>query len=170
MNKRKLNTVFRIIKIAAKLDYAITNADVYGDCQSCVNYALCEAFGEESAGIWTKHWLKGMNKGSPWKDLDKVYIGHDITEEQAKIIVKILKSYGYKVEPEEYDPFTSFTIKEIPENVDALEKSLKAYLKENYPLDQEEVDGVAENIMGNWYATSFPTQWKEYVKDFMSYL
>jgi hypothetical protein len=112
MNKRKLNTVFRIIKIAAKLDYAITNADAYGDCQTCVNYALCEAFGEESKGIWTKHWTKGMNAGGPWKDLDDVYIGHDITEEQAKIIVKVLESYGYNVEPKEYNPHKCFVISE----------------------------------------------------------
>lgn len=112
MNKRKLNTVFRIIKIAASLEYAITNADTYGDCQTCVNYALCETFGEESKGIWTKHWLKGMNKGDAWKDLNKVYIGHDITEEQAKIIVRVLESYGYNVEPKEYDPRKCFVISE----------------------------------------------------------
>ena len=112
MDKRKLNEAFRIIKIAAKLDYAITNADNYGDCQSCVNYALCEAFGVESKGIWTKHWLKGMNKGRPWKELDEVYIGHDITEGQAEIIVQILERYDYKVEPREYNPHECFVISE----------------------------------------------------------
>ena len=113
MNKRKLNTVFRIIKIAANLDYAITNADAYGDCQTCVNYALCEAFGEESKGIWTKHWTKGMNAGGPWKYLDKAYICHDITEEQAKTIVKMLEHYGYNVEPKEYNPYKCFVISEV---------------------------------------------------------
>lgn len=113
MNKRKLNTVFRIIQTAAKLDYAITNADAYGDCNTCVNSMLCDMFGVESKGIWTKHWTKGMNAGGPWKDLDNVYIGHDITEEQAKIIVKILESYGYNVHPKEYDPNKCFVISEV---------------------------------------------------------
>lgn len=112
MNKRKLNTVFRIIQNAANLDYAITNADTYGDCQTCVNSMLCDIFGVESKGIWTKHWTKGMNAGGPWKDLDDVYIGHDITEEQAKIIVQILEHYDYKVEPREYDPCECFVISE----------------------------------------------------------
>ena len=112
MNKRKLNTVFRIIKIAANLDYAITNADAYGDCNTCVNSMLCEAFGVESKGIWTKHWTKGMNKGGPWKDVDDVYIAHDITEEQAKTIVKVLEHYGYNVEPKEYNPLKCFVISE----------------------------------------------------------
>ena len=112
MNKRKLNTVFRIIKIAANLDYAITNADEYGDCNTCVNSMLCETFGVESKSIYTKHWTKGMNAGGPWKDLDDVYIGHDITEEQAKIIVRVLESYGYNVEPKEYNPSKCFMIKE----------------------------------------------------------
>ena len=116
MNKRKLNTVFRIIKIAANLDYAITNADAYGDCQTCVNYALCEAFGAESKGIWTKHWTKGMNKGCAWKDLDKVYICHDINEEQAKTIVKVLEHYGYNVEQKEYDPCKCFVISDAQDD------------------------------------------------------
>lgn len=113
MNKRKLNTVFRIIQNAAKLDYAITNADAYGDCNSCVNYELAEQFGVESKGIYTKHWLQGMNKGCPWKELDDVYIGHDITEEQAKIMVGILETHGYAVEPREYDEMKCFCIKEV---------------------------------------------------------
>lgn len=112
MNKRKLNTVFRTIQIAAGLDYAITNADNYGDCQSCVNSMLCDIFGVESKGIWLKHWTKGMNAGGPWKDLDDVCIGHDITEEQAKIIVRVLEHYGYNVEPKEYNPCQCFVIRE----------------------------------------------------------
>ena len=112
MNKRKLTTVFKDIKSKANLDYAITNADAYGDCNSCVNYELCEQFGVESKGIWAKHWLKGMNKGCPWKELDSVYIAHDITEEQAKIMVETLEANGYYVEPREYNPSECFKIKE----------------------------------------------------------
>lgn len=113
MNKRKLNSVFRVIAIAADLDYALTNVDAYGDCQSCVNSALCDIFGVESKGIWTKHWTKGMNAGGPWKNIDDVCIAHDIKEEQAKIIVKVLEAYGYKVEPREYNPLKCFVISEV---------------------------------------------------------
>ena len=115
MTKSKLNRVFNEIKIKANMDYAITNADEYGDCQSCVNYELCEQFGVESKGIWAKHWLKGMNKGCPWKDLDSTYIGHDITEEQAKIMIEVLEANGYEVEPKEYNPKKAFLIKEVVE-------------------------------------------------------
>ena len=74
---------------------------------------LCEEFGVESKGIWTKHWTKGMNAGGAWKDLDNVYIGHDITEEQANIVVKVLELNGYEVEPKEYNPRKCFVIKEV---------------------------------------------------------
>ena len=113
MNKRKLTTVFKEIKTKANMDYAITNADVYGDCNSCVNYELCEQFGVESKGIWAKHWLKGMNKGCPWKELDSVYIAHDITEEQANIMVQVLEANEYVVEPKAYDPRKCYCVKEV---------------------------------------------------------
>jgi hypothetical protein len=113
MNKSKLNRVFDKIKAEAKLDYAITDADIYGDCNTCVNSQLCEDFGVDSSGIYAKHWLTGMNAGGPWKALEDVYIGHDITEEQAKIMIKVLEENGYEVKPTEYDPKKSFCIKEI---------------------------------------------------------
>ena len=112
MNKIKLNRVFKEIKTKANMDYAVTSADKYGDCNSCVNWELAEQFGVDSKGIYTKHWLKGMNKGCPWKDLDDVYIAHDITEEQAKIMVGVLEANGYAVEPREYDALKCFCIKE----------------------------------------------------------
>lgn len=113
MDKRKLNRVFKEIKTKANLDYAVTNADEYGDCNTCVNSELAFEFGVESKGIYTKHWLKGMNKGCPWKELNMVYIGHDITEEQAKIMVEVLGANGYAVDPKEYNPSKAFCIKEV---------------------------------------------------------
>lgn len=112
MNKRKLNKVFDEIKSKAKMDYAITNADEYGDCNTCVNNGLVDAFGLDSTGIYTKHWLTGMNKGNAWKHLSYVYIAHDITEEQAKIMVDLLEQNGYDVEPKQYDSTKSFKISE----------------------------------------------------------
>lgn len=102
MNERKLNKVFSEIKEKANMDYAIINAAEYGDCN----------FGMDSKGIYVKHWLKGTNAGGPWKNLNKLYIGHDITAEQAEKMIKILKDNGYSVKPEKYDSDISFLIKE----------------------------------------------------------
>lgn len=112
MDKRRLNKVFKEVKEKAQLDYAITNTDDYGDCCTCTNYALADEFGIDSRGIFTKHWLKGMNKGCAWKDLDKVYIAHDIIEEQANIMIDVLENNGYDVEPKQYDSSKCFMIKE----------------------------------------------------------
>lgn len=112
MNKRKLNKVFSEIKEKANMDYAITNTDEYGDCNACVGSKLAFEFGTDSKGIYAKHWLKGTNAGGPWKNLNHVYIGHDITAEQAEIMVKILKDNGYSIKPEKYDADISFLIKE----------------------------------------------------------
>ena len=113
MDKRKLNKVFKEVKIKAHLDYAITNTDEYGDCNTCVNSELADVFGIDSKGIYAKHWLKGMNAGGAWKNLDDVYIGHDLTEEQGKILIDVFKENGYVIEPEKYDPYKSFNIKEV---------------------------------------------------------
>lgn len=113
MNKRKLNKVFELIKTKAKLDYAVTNADEYGDCNSCVNSQLAFEFGEDSKGIFAKHWLKGMNAGGAWKNVDSVYIGHDLTAEQAETLIAIFQENGYDIEPKEYNPTLAFEIKEV---------------------------------------------------------
>ena len=112
MDKIKLNRVFKEIKTKAKMDYAVSTPDKYGDCNTCVNSELAFEFGVESTGIYAKHWVTGMNAGGPWKYLDDVCIGHDITEEQAKIMVEVLEANGYVVEPREYDERRAFCIKE----------------------------------------------------------
>ena len=112
MDKIKLNRVFKEIKAKAKMDYAAPTPDKYGDCNTCVNYELADVFGEESKGIYAKHWVTGMNAGGPWKYLNGVYIGHDITEEQAKIMIKVFEENGYNIQPKEYDPSIAFYIKE----------------------------------------------------------
>lgn len=113
MNKRKLNEVFAIVKEKASMDFAITNTDDYGDCQSCVWSAVEDMFGFKSTGIYAKHWLRGTNKGKAYKYLDGLYIGHDITEEQAEILVEIFKENRYKITPEVYIPSQAFYIEEV---------------------------------------------------------
>ena len=113
MNARKVNTVFKKIKEATGMTYAITNTDDYGDCQSCVNYSLYSEFGGESTGIFLKHWRRGMNASGAIKNENRLLIAHDITEKQAKEMVKILESNGYVVTPREYNPAKCFIICEV---------------------------------------------------------
>ena len=113
MNKIKLNRVFKEIKTKASMDYAVPTPDKYGDCNSCVNSELAFEFGVDSTGIFAKHWTTGMNAGGPWQDLDDVYIAHDITEEQAKVMIAVFEANGYEIEPKEYDPSKAFLIKEV---------------------------------------------------------
>ena len=113
MNKRKLNRVFQQIKAETQMDYAVTHADVYGDCNTCVNFELASIFGIGSKGIYTKHWLKGMNAGKAWKYLDGVYIGHNITEKKKTKMITIFKANGYDIQPEVYDASKAFFIKEL---------------------------------------------------------
>ena len=103
MNGQKLSRVFKKVKEVAGLDYAITRPDSYGDCMTCVNYRLCELFGEDSKGIFAKHWMRGINRGRAYKDVKKVYVAHDITEEQFGKIKNVLEENGYVVEPSVYN-------------------------------------------------------------------
>ena len=109
MNKELLKKTFREWKKAANADYAITYPDSLGDCMSCVNYALCEKYGEESKGIFLKEWKHGMNRGDDVEYLTSVYIAHDITTEQAKAFYDVFCEH-YKVFPEEYDPAKCFEL------------------------------------------------------------
>jgi hypothetical protein len=109
MNKELLKATMRKYKKASKVDYAITNPDGLGDCQSCVNYALSEKYGEESKGVWVKHFTRGMNASGSIENQESVYIAHDITEEQANVLVEVF-SEAFKVFPKEYDPCKCFEI------------------------------------------------------------
>ena len=109
MNKEILKATFRAWKKAAKADYAITYPDALGDCQSCVNYALSEKYGEESKGIFLKEWKHGINGGSDVEHLKSVYIAHDITEEQAQIFYDVFGEH-YKVFPNEYSSRRCFEL------------------------------------------------------------
>ena len=115
MNKELLKETFRAWKKEAKADYAITYPDSLGDCQSCVNYALAEKYGEESKGIFLKEWKHGMNRGDDVECLKSVYIAHDITEEQAKVFYDVFGEH-YKVFPKEYNPARCFELfeKDMP--------------------------------------------------------
>ena len=118
MNKELLQRTFREWKKAAGADYAITNPSRLGDCMSCVNYALLEKYGEESKGIWAKHWTSGMNKeldlSSP--AVKEVYIAHDLTKEQAEKFYEVFGEH-FKVAPREYNPSKCFVLYDKDEDV-----------------------------------------------------
>lgn len=116
MNKELLKKTFREWKKAAKADYAITYPDNLGDCNSCVGYALCEKYGEESKGIFLKHWTHGMNADKPVEKVKSVYIAHDLTEEQAETVYQVFGQY-YNILPEKYDPYKCFQLFEKDEPV-----------------------------------------------------
>ena len=104
MNILKLKKALRESKKQAGLQFAILHPDRYGDCSSCVGASLCEKYGDSPNGIYVKHWDSGMNKS--YRDLcdeDEVCIGHDITEEQFKIIKEVFERVGFVVKNDEYD-------------------------------------------------------------------
>lgn len=112
MNKSKLTRTFNIIKASIPLDFAITNTDEYGDCDTCTWNAIIEKFGHESHGIYVSKWLHGINKSAPYKETKGVYIGHDLTLKQGQNLIILLKANGYNVEPGHYNPRTKFYITE----------------------------------------------------------
>lgn len=110
MNIEKLNNLFNKIKAEANLDYAIINTDDYGDCNTCVNDALCDKYGAKSKGVFVKHWMRGINAGDTLENLDFIFIAHDISAEQDQKIIELSKAEGYGIEPEEYKPSECFKI------------------------------------------------------------
>ena len=91
------------------INYAITDTDEYGDCTTCVNHALVKTFGEDSRGIFLRHWKEGMNAQPSISELSEVYIAHYITEEQGEELYKILSKY-FIVTPEKYDSSKCYVI------------------------------------------------------------
>lgn len=117
MDKKMLQNTFKEWKKVSGARYAITNPDGLGDCPSCVNDALCEKYGEDSKGIFAKHWNRGMNGSIPLDSKDRngedriksVYIAHDIDEEMAQTFYEVFGE-NYNVLPAEYDPYKCFCL------------------------------------------------------------
>lgn len=111
MNRENVKKAFREFRKIDSIDYAYMNVDRLGDCMSCVNSELAYQFGYESKGIWLKHWNHGMNASNPIEEQECLYIAHDITEGQAKELVRIF-SKDFHVEPEQYDATKCFVLTE----------------------------------------------------------
>ena len=146
MDKKMLQKAFREYKKATAtagmgIDYAITNPDSLGDCQSCVNYALSKKYGAESKGVWVKEWAHGMNAGNGIENCDSVYVAHDITDAQAAILYSVLGKY-YNILPAQYDRGKCFNLYEKGQTVwqvsykDEWQGSVHEYSDEYTNLDE----------------------------------
>ena len=110
MDKKLIQDVFeKIQEQVPGIDYAIFNTDDYGDCNTCVNDALIRKFGIDSKGLYLKHWTRDMNREKPLEYQDRAWIAHDLTDEQGKVVLAILKE-NFAVENDSYDPTKSFVI------------------------------------------------------------
>lgn len=104
-----LKRAFRECKKVAGLDFARTNAAALGDCNSCCWAAINEKHGEESRGIFLKHWQHGMNGSGEIEEQDCLFIAHRLTEEQAAKVLAVLGRY-FVLESTEYDKDKCFVL------------------------------------------------------------
>ena len=119
MDKKMLQKTFREWKKVSGADYAITNPDGLGDCTSCVNASLCDKYGEDSKGMFVKHWTRGMNADYPLDSktrdgedrINHIYLAHDLDEGMAKTVYEVFGE-NYNVLPAEYDPYKCFCLYE----------------------------------------------------------
>jgi len=109
MNKQKIAESFAKWAKETNADYAIVETDGYGDCNTCVNTELSYVFGDDSTGVFLKHWKYGMNASAPLSEQDSVYVSHDITEEQAEKFIKIMDE-EFRIFPKKYNPNISFLL------------------------------------------------------------
>lgn len=114
MNVDKLKMVFRDIKKYFNLDFAYTNVDRLGDCNSCVCYTLGKKFGENGKGMYLKYWRHGINRSSsPLETLNSVYINHCFEGDKflGQKVIDYLRQY-YKVE-DDFNEYKSIKIEEV---------------------------------------------------------
>lgn len=108
MKRAEIEKLFEELKELAGLDYAITETDWYGDCQTCVMSEISMEYGTNVTGIWLKHWEEGMNAGGSIEEQDTIYIAHNLTDEQAEKIMEYLNENLYQ--GFDYEPTKCITI------------------------------------------------------------
>jgi len=97
MDVKRLKKVLKEIKDALGFDYALHKGFC---CTSCTNRILCEKYGDNSIGIWVKH-FDGDQGEPPISELDKLYIEYDLGNdnvEYKKIEVFNILSKYYNVD------------------------------------------------------------------------
>ncbi len=96
MDVELLKKVLREVKHKLSLDYAFSKGFM---SPSCTTKMLDETYGENAIGIYAR-WFGENQEQPPLKQLDKVYINHNLGEEREFIgrkLVEILREY-YSVE------------------------------------------------------------------------
>ena len=95
MDIKLLKKVLREVKHGLDLDYALSEGYM---CPTCTTKMLCETYGENAIGIYVR-WFGKDQEQLPIKQLDKLYINHDLGKEDSEFkqnkIVKILKKYYF---------------------------------------------------------------------------
>lgn len=93
MNIKLLDKVLKEIKILLNLDYALIKGFM---SPTCTTRMLKETYGITSQGIYVR-WFGKDQEQPPIKQLDKLYINHNLGKEDIEYkqneIVKILKKY-----------------------------------------------------------------------------
>lgn len=112
MKAEKLKRTFLKAKLAAGLDFAVVYPDEFGDCNTCVWDALVTAFGRDCRGIWAKEWRRGINASKSLAKKTRVYIAHDLTDEQAAIVFDVFTKNGYKITSGDFDAKKCIIIEE----------------------------------------------------------
>jgi hypothetical protein len=88
-----LNKTLKEVKEKLKLDYALNKGFM---CPTCTTKMINETYGEQSIGIYIR-WFGKDQEQPPIKQLDKIYINHDLekgeSEPRKTELVKILSKY-----------------------------------------------------------------------------
>jgi archaellin len=93
MDMKLLNKALKEVKEKLKLDYALNKGFM---CPTCSTKMINETYGEQAIGIYVR-WFGKDQEQPPIKQLNKLYINHDLGKENCDFrkteIVKILSKY-----------------------------------------------------------------------------
>jgi len=93
MDEKRLRKVINEVKDRLGLDYALHKGFM---CPSCTTKMINETYGEQAKGIYVR-WFGKDQEQPPIKQLDKIYINHDLGKENCEFkkteLVKILFEY-----------------------------------------------------------------------------
>lgn len=92
IERTKLLRTLRLIQHYAHLDYALGEGIC---CMTCTWATIANEYSTQSHGIWVKWYRHGMNR-KVWKDMQEVWIAHNLTSEQMRVVLDLLKKNGFK--------------------------------------------------------------------------
>lgn len=93
MDTRLLNKTLEEIKDRMKIDYSLNKGFM---CPTCTTKMIYETYGENAVGIYVR-WFGKNQEQPPIRQLDRVFINHDLGKENCESrkteLVKILSKY-----------------------------------------------------------------------------